>query len=50
MRNWRLICSVDENDINYEEIIPSDVEPDFWTCYAIAENHGCPYFDVEEVE
>ena len=49
MRTWRLTCSTDAVNIDYEEIIYSDTEPDFWTCHAIAENHGCQFFDVEEV-
>ena len=50
MRTWRLTCSIDADNIDYEEIITSETEPDYWTCYAIAENHGCVFFDVEEVE
>lgn len=50
MRTWRLTCSVDADAIDYEEIIACDAEPDYWTCYAIAESHGCQFFDVNEVK
>ena len=50
MKKWRLICSVDADKIDYEETILSDTEPDFWTCYAIAESHNCSFFDVSEEE
>ncbi len=50
MRKWRIVCSVDADDIDYEEVIYSDDEPDYWTCYNIAVSHGCQYFDVTEIE
>ena len=50
MCTWRLTCSIDADNIDYEEIITSNAEPDYWTCYAIAESHGCQFFEVEEVE
>ena len=50
MKKWRIICSLDANNIDYEEIIVSDSEPDYWTCYAIAERHNCPFFNVTEAE
>lgn len=50
MRNWRLTCSIDADNIDHEEDIFSDTKPDYWTCYAIAESHGCQFFDVEEVK
>ena len=31
MKKWILTCSVDAVEIDYEEIITSDTEPDFWT-------------------
>ena len=48
MKKWRLICSVDADNIDYEETLFSDAEPDYWTCYSIAESHGCLFFDVAE--
>ena len=50
MNKWRIICSRDADEIDYEEIISSEAEPDFWTCHDIAEKHGCDYFIVEMVE
>jgi hypothetical protein len=50
MRTWRLTCSIDADNIDYEEIITSETEPDYWTCYAIAEDHGCEFFNVTEVQ
>lgn len=49
MKKWLLTCSVDANLIDYETIIKSDAEPDFWTCYEIAAAHGCDYFNVVEL-
>lgn len=49
MKQWALVCSVDAIEIDYETIIESEAEPDFWTCYDIAEEHGCSWFYVEEV-
>ena len=50
MRKWRIVCSVDADGIDYEDVICSDTEPDYWTCYNIAESHGCQYFEVTEME
>ncbi len=50
MNKWRIICSRDAVEIDYEEIISSEAEPDFWTCHEIAEKHGCAFFDVNMVE
>jgi len=47
---WLLIASTDGAYIDYEEIIESDTEPDFWQCYAIAEAHGCDFFHVDRLE
>lgn len=49
-KQWLLTASVDGNIIDYEEIIESDTEPDYWTAYTIAEEHGCEFFTVEELE
>lgn len=49
MKSWILECSVDADMIDYEEVLQSETEPDFWTCYNIAEAHGCPWFTVSEL-
>ena len=49
MRKWRIVCSVDADNIDYEEVILSEDEPDFWLCQEIADAHGCQYVDVTEV-
>jgi len=48
MKKWILTCSIDAVDIDYEEIITSDTEPDFWTCSEIAQAHGCDFWTVDE--
>ena len=48
MKKWILTCSIDAIDIDYEEIITSDTEPDFWTCSEIAQAHGCDFWTVDE--
>ena len=50
MHTWRFACSIDADNIDYKETITCETEPDYWTCYAIAESHGCEFFDVQEVE
>ena len=50
MRIWHLICSIDADNIDYEEDIVSDTEPDYWTCYNIAISHNCEYFEIIETE
>ena len=50
MNKWRIICSRDAVEIDYEEIISSEAEPDFFTFHEIAEKHGCAFFDVNMVE
>ena len=49
-KQWILTASIDGNMVDYEEIIESDTEPDFWECYTIAEKHGCEFFHVCELE
>ena len=49
MKKWQLTASTDGNMIDYSEIIESETEPGFWTCYNIASAHGCEFFTVEEV-
>ena len=48
MKKWILTCSIDAVDIDYEEILTSDTEPDFWTCNDIAQEHGCDFWTVDE--
>jgi len=50
MKFWLLTASTDGNMVDYEEIIQSESEPDFWTCYELAEKHNCPWFHVDEME
>lgn len=49
MRKWFLKCSVDCSQVDYEEVIESEKEPDIWTCTHIAEEHGCKWWSLEEV-
>lgn len=49
MHTWLLTCSTDAVGVDYEEIIRSDDEPDFWTCYEIAAAHDCPFFTCEKI-
>ena len=50
MKKWILVCSIDADNVDYEEEIYSDTEPDYWTCYEIAMNHGCEFFEITEAE
>lgn len=49
-KRWRLTASRDGNEIDFETVLESETEPDFWTCYDLAAAHGCDFFDVEEVQ
>jgi hypothetical protein len=46
MKRWILECSTDGSYIDYEEEIQGDVEPGFWECEAIAQDHNCEYWNV----
>ena len=48
MRAFYLECSADAIDIDYSEVIYSEIEPDFWTCEDTAEAHGCEYWTLDE--
>ena len=48
MKKWILTCSIDGIGIDFETVITSETEPGFWTCYEIAENHGCVFFTITE--
>ena len=50
MAKWLLTASVDAVDIDYETTIESDGEPDFWTCYHIAQAAGCAWWTVDAVD
>jgi len=49
MKKWRLTCSVDAIDIDYETILFNRKEPDFLTCENIAQSNGCSFWTIEEV-
>ena len=50
MKKWILTCSTDAIDIDFEEVIESENEPDFWTCQNMADAHGCGYWYCEELK
>jgi len=50
MKKWLLTASTDGIDVDFEAIIESESEPDFWTCYELAEAHGCTFFHIDELE
>lgn len=45
---WLLDCSIDASMIDYSEVLESDLEPDFWTCYDIANEHRCEFWTLSE--
>ena len=49
MKTWILTASIDGIGIDYEEIIESENEPDFWTLYNKAAEHNCDFFTVDEL-
>ena len=48
MKKWILTASIDAVNIDFETVIESETEPDFWTCNSIAEEHGCNYWTIDE--
>lgn len=50
MKAWYLECSKDADMIDFETVIYSEEEPDFLTCYNLAEAHDCPWFTISEEE
>ena len=48
MRKWLLTCSIDAVDVDYETVIESETEPDWWTCESIAREYGCEWWTLEE--
>ena len=50
MNEYLLTCSIDAINVDYEQIIVADSEPDFWTCYDIAREHDCEWWMVDMLE
>lgn len=50
MKKWLLTASRDGVGIDFECIMKSETEPDFWTCYEVAAAVNCEFFSVEEVQ
>lgn len=48
IKKWILTCSTDAIEINFQTVLFSETEPDFWTCEAIAAANNCEWFFVEE--
>lgn len=48
VKEWILTCSKDGIDIDHEEVIKSDTEPDFWTCQNIATHNACDFWTLQE--
>ena len=48
MKKWILTASVDAVNIDFETVIESENEPDFWTCEAIASAHDCNFWTIDE--
>ena len=50
MKNWLITCSIDAIDIDYEIIVQSENEPDWWICESIARQHGCEWWIMDEIK
>lgn len=50
MKTWYFTASRDGIDIDYSATLHSDAEPDFWTCYDLAAQHGCTFWDIEPAQ
>ena len=48
MNTYVLECSATGIFVDYATELHADTEPDFWTCYEIAQKHGCDYFTITE--
>ena len=48
MKKWLLQCSTDGDMVDYDEIIESETEPEYWQCQEIAENHDCELWCIDE--
>ena len=44
---WLFTASVDAVGIDFETILESESEPDFWTCDNLANEHGCEWWSIE---
>ena len=49
MKKWILAASRDGINIDFETMLHSETEPEYWECEEIASAHGCPYFTIWEV-
>lgn len=50
MKKWRLVCTIDAVDIDFETIIESEEEPGFWDCEEIAHDHDCEWWSLEAID
>lgn len=50
MKKWLFTASRDGINVDFETVLESAHEPDFWTCYGLADTHGCSLWTVEEVQ
>lgn len=49
MKKWLLTCSIDGNLVDFQTVLFSENEPDFWTCFDIANANNCDYFTIYEL-
>lgn len=47
MNKYILTMSRDAISIFKEITIEADQEPDFWSCYDLAQKNGCDYFSLD---
>ena len=47
---YRLTCSKDAIDVDYEVEFERKEEPSLWECYSIAEEHGCEWWSLDRLE
>ena len=50
MKKWILTASRDGILVDYETTLESENEPDFWTCYEIADKNDCTLWSIDEFE
>jgi len=50
MSNWKLVCSKDADNVDYECTVESETEPDYLWCCEIAQKHGCKNFYTYEIQ
>lgn len=48
IKKWLLTASVDAISIDFETVLFSETEPDFWTCENIATANNCEWWTLEE--